>query len=883
MKQRDIASRKKQKFSAEGRSSFWLGLFASLLIAQVTAAAPPNVVLIIADDLGLGDLAHQGSSFHETPALDLFASEGMRFTHAYATASVCSPSRVSILTGQAPARLDTTDWFGSGSIGKIPEAAHLEELPSSVITLAESLQAAGYETAHVGKWHLGSASPLVHGFDVNIGGFAGGSPPGGYFSPYGNPALPDGPLNEILPTRLTTEAIDWVTTHQNDPFFLHLSYYAPHVPIQTIGGLNTKYSDKLAANPVAGPHVRQDGDTLFRQTQIDSEYAGLIEMLDTEIGRLLQALDDLNLAVNTLVVFTSDQGPFAAERIGATHYDGYAPVASAAPLRGAKGWLYEGGLRIPLIARWPGIIPPATSSEVVWLADLFPTILDCVDLPLQPSDHLDGRSFRPLLEQSGMLPARDLFWHFPHYGNHNPRPSGCMHDGRYKLHEYFEDGRVELFDLLTDPNETTDLSATDLTRVGAMRLAMQTWRKEVGANPAGTAVIQPVSHFAFSVGARFDDLIGGHDASVVNAAELVDPVRGDVLSLVTAMNNAIQVPANPAFSNEDQSLSVWIKTDGLWSAPVGQIAAFQGVSNVLELVQYRATHPSFPGQIEARLNGQILRYQPNLADNQWHQLVLTITHDAGMHHTLFVDGVWAGSTPVVAAGAPTTTPSSATLVGITGASQWTGCLDDLRVYEGKLSPQQVAIHHFTERVQGGQSLASDSPTWQSIQTAVTSSNDVQLGVTRWAYTNGLSGVLGTYASTPNTVVLTDSGEGLRFLYFDADADNLPDAWENLYPGIDPTRDDAGEDFDGDGVSNFDEYLAGSNPIEQANLPHLLSYLDGQLRWSGITGRVYSVDRSPSLTTTNWLSIVSQPATNPVSQATMPQGAPKQFFRIRELP
>ncbi len=446
---------------------------------------PPNVIVILADDLGARDLGVDGSTFHETPHLDRLAARGVRFTAAYAAAGVCSPTRASLLTGRHPARLGITDWLpgrGTRPGDRLVGPALAPHLGAGDRTFAESFRAAGYRTAAIGKWHVGDTPehfPEAHGFDLNVAGSGKGSPPS-YFSPHRLPNLPDGPPGEHLDDRLTREAIAFVraSAEQGKPFLLYLAHYSPHNPLQARPEAVEKYRAKLAAHPPAGPEFSTDGpDGRVRIRQGHPTYAAMVEHLDNSVGTLVGALEELGLAGDTLVIFTSDNGGVATS-------EGW-PTANA-PLRAGKGWPYEGGVRVPFIAAWPGRIPAGhVTDAVVTSTDVFPTLLELAGLPAEPAAHVDGRSFASALtDPARSLPERAVFWHYPHYSNQRGRPHGAVRRGAWKLVEWFEDGRTELFDLASDPGETQDLAARAPERAAALLAELRAWREEVGARPA---------------------------------------------------------------------------------------------------------------------------------------------------------------------------------------------------------------------------------------------------------------------------------------------------------------------------------------------------------------------------------------------------------------
>ena len=430
------------------------------------ADRPPNLVVILIDDLGWRDLGCYGSTFYETPHIDRLADEGMRFTAAYSAAPVCSPTRASLMTGKSPARLGF-----SGHITAVRKYRHPADslilpprdhmrLQLEEVTIAEALKPAGYVSASIGKWHLGPEHywPRDQGFDVNVAGWTNGSPPSHFF-PYQNaerdwnPAIPTmqgGKPGEYLTDRLTDEAIEFVRQNHAQPFFLYLTHYAVHAPLEAQKPLIQKYREKLKTN----------------RSQKNAVYAAMIEAVDRGVGRLFQTLQDLKLEENTVVIFFSDNG-------------GHASSTSNAPLRGSKQDLYEGGIRVPLIVKWPGHIPAgATCDESVISHDLLPTILDLAERPdLLPAD-LDGVSLKPLLTGDEKLPPRTLYWYYPLYAR---RPGSVVLDGPWKMIEHYDPPQVELYNLAEDLSETNDLAAKMPDRVGQMRQQLQEWLKSSGA------------------------------------------------------------------------------------------------------------------------------------------------------------------------------------------------------------------------------------------------------------------------------------------------------------------------------------------------------------------------------------------------------------------
>lgn len=446
------------------------------LPTQAWAAKLPNIVFILADDMGWRDLGCQGSTFYETPNLDALAKNSVRFTQAYAACPVCSPSRAAILTGQYPARLGVTDWL-PGEISKpaqkLKGPATLQFLPETEKTLAQAFKGAGYRTGHVGKWHLGGEGhlPQNFGFEVNIGGSDAGHPPS-YFSPYDLPGLPDGPRGEYLTDRLTDEAVKFIRDSKDSPFFLYFPQYAVHVPKQAKPEIIQKFSDKLAKmNASAEPEYIKDGRTRTRHLQTDAIYAAMVASLDESVGRVLKEIHDAGLESNTIVIFTSDNGGLATSEGWPT---------SNYPLRAGKGWLYEGGIREPLLVSYPGHIAPAVSAVPVIGTDFFPTLLALAGLPAQPQQALDGKDFSSALN-GGTLPARKFFWHYPHYSNQLGSPASAVRDGDFKLIEWFEDNHVELYNLKGDVGELHDLAAQFPEKAAALREELRAWRESVNA------------------------------------------------------------------------------------------------------------------------------------------------------------------------------------------------------------------------------------------------------------------------------------------------------------------------------------------------------------------------------------------------------------------
>ncbi len=453
-----------------------------LAARRATADRPPNILFFLVDDLGARDLGFSGSSFYETPNLDRLAQESARFTRAYAACPVCSPTRASILTGRYPQRTGVTDYIGAAQPDRwnrntrLLPAPYRLELGLEEVTLAEALKGAGYATFFAGKWHLGNEPfyPEKQGFDVNRGGHERGGPYGGgkYFSPYGNPRLEDGPPGEHLPDRLATETNRFMEAHRKEPFLAYFSFYDVHTPLMARPDLKEKYEAKRQRLGLTAKWGRE-GERDVRLVQEHAVYAGMVEAMDQAVGKVLRKVDELGLRENTIVVFTSDNG-------GLSTSEGW--PTSNSPLRGGKGWLYEGGIREPLLIRWPGVAAPGKQIDTpVSSPDFFPTLLEGAKAPAPASVKLDGRSLVPLLRGTSPLPERSLFWHYPHYGNQGGAPGSAVVRGDWKLVAWDEGPTVELYNLRSDPGEQRDLSREHPDRVRQLQAELKQWQQEVGA------------------------------------------------------------------------------------------------------------------------------------------------------------------------------------------------------------------------------------------------------------------------------------------------------------------------------------------------------------------------------------------------------------------
>jgi len=451
-----------------------------------TSRAKPNVVFILVDDLGWTDAGCYGSRYYETPNIDRLAQQGVKFTDGYAACAVCSPTRAAVMTGRYPARVGVTDWihfrdfkgnrtnpneksptdYVGGKNKKLlcPPNPFWMELDE--ITIAEALKPAGYVTCHVGKWHLGPDAwyPDKQGFDFNVGGCDFGQPPT-YFDPYTNkrqgsiPTLEPRKKGEYLTDRESDEAVRFIKEHSDRPFFLYMAHYAVHTPIQGKKELVDKYKAKPPTN------------------QKNPTYAAMVHSVDQAVGRIMTALDEMEVADNTLVVFTSDNG-------------GLLGPTDNAPLRSGKGYPYEGGIREPTIVRWPAAVDAGWECSVpVTSVDYFPTICEAAGVKLPGDRTIDGESIMPLLTQTGSIERDAIYWHFPHYRRDDVVPYSIVRAGDWKLIKRYEGKRFELFNLRDDLSETTDLSGDMPGKVSELDARLSAWLDSVGAklpipNPA---------------------------------------------------------------------------------------------------------------------------------------------------------------------------------------------------------------------------------------------------------------------------------------------------------------------------------------------------------------------------------------------------------------
>ncbi|MEO1971908.1 MAG: sulfatase [Pirellulaceae bacterium] len=450
----------------EFRCTLFLVL-ACLVSSTRAEPARPNVLFIFIDDMGWKDPSFMGSDFFETPHLDRLASEGMVFTNAYSCAANCAPARACLLSGQYTPRHQIFN-VGTGARGqskyrRLLHVPGVDVLDPTITTWAAAIQRSGYATATIGKWHL-SKDPLPYGFDVNIGGTHSGSPPRGYYPPHKVPGLHDAPNDEYLTDRLTDEAIKFIRDNKKRPWFMYLTHFAVHTPLNAKKELVDKYKTKTPGS-------------LHKNVAM----ATMVQAVDDGVGRLQATLTELGLSDNTIIVFYSDNGGF----VGATDME---------PLRGHKGTYYEGGIRVPFFVHWPGVVQPGRSDEPVIGVDMYRTFCSMTSVKMPANQPCDGMDLVPLLKgEVDALPLRPLFWHFPAYlqGTNKPleprdplfrsRPCSIIRRGDWKLHEYFEDGGIELYNLANDVGERTDLAKSMPRKTSDLLAELRDWRKDINA------------------------------------------------------------------------------------------------------------------------------------------------------------------------------------------------------------------------------------------------------------------------------------------------------------------------------------------------------------------------------------------------------------------
>lgn len=448
-----------------------------LFLVQMTAfgqSAPtkPNIIFIMADDLGWGELGCYGNTFNETPNLDKLAADGIRFTHAYAAAPLCSPTRASLMTGQVPARVRITDFLGDHS------DRYLD--PAKYVTVNEALSVAGYRTAIVGKWHLDTyfrdpkGNPKQNGFDEVIGSETKYIADGDYFFPYDkNSTFSEGEENEYLTDRQYAEASKFIERNKQQPFFLYLSLYSVHTRLAAPENTVAKYKQKFDAKYGAGMAEKlfETNNPRHEANHLDNPYlAAMLEHIDVGVGQIVETLKKNGLDKNTMVVFFSDNG-------------GAGKVANNGHLRGSKTWLYEGGIRECLVMKWPGNIKPGTVTDAaVSSIDFYPTFLQMAGVKPSKDHIVDGQSILPLLTK-GATPKREaLYWHYPsETGKWVARMASAVRKGDYKLIQFYVDGRLELYDLKNDPSEKTNLASSMPGKVKELKKMLDKWKNEVNA------------------------------------------------------------------------------------------------------------------------------------------------------------------------------------------------------------------------------------------------------------------------------------------------------------------------------------------------------------------------------------------------------------------
>ena len=448
------------------RASLSAAACASLPSMASASNKKPNIVVIVIDDMGWNDVSCNGSKYYETPNVDKLAAEGMRFTDGYAACPVCSPTRASIMTGKYPARLHLTNFlYGTRkrTDSTILPVDYEHQLPLEEVTLAEGLKSAGYKTCHIGKWHLGGKGffPEDQGFDINIGGCYSGMPRSFFWPKWGkNPPIEGRKENEYLPDRLGDEAAAFIDANHQNPFFLYLAHYAVHIPLEAKQAMIDKYKDKPAWNGQNNPI-----------------YAAMVESIDLSVGKVMQALKQNGVDDNTIVVFTSDNGGLSVQEGSNT------PATCNTPLRGGKGHLYEGGIRVPWVVKWPGVVKPSeVCHDAVSTVDLFPTLLHAagVDKP-KTNGVIDGEDIFPLLSSKGKLERDAIYWHYPHFANQKGRPGGVMRQDDFKLIERYEDGTLELYNLKEDISEKKNIAMQHPRKAKVMQKQLHKWLKSVDA------------------------------------------------------------------------------------------------------------------------------------------------------------------------------------------------------------------------------------------------------------------------------------------------------------------------------------------------------------------------------------------------------------------
>ena len=455
-------------------------IYLFLIFFTISCSKPidkSNLLFIIVDDLGWTDVSYNGSDYYETHNIDALSLNSMLFYNAYSASPVCSPTRASIMTGKHHARINITDWIPGLDPRNKPILGPLDrnELPLDELTIAEVLKKDGYRTFYSGKWHLGSIGyyPEDQGFDINKGGFEKGSPMGGYYSPYKNPKLSDGPEGEYLTDRLTQETIDFIENRdKSKPFAAFLSFYNVHTPIQENKEFYDYYVEKLNGYDDKDPVTKKEGDAITRLNQRNAKYASMVHATDNNVGKIIKYLKKNELYDNTLIVFTSDNG-------GLTTQNRIAPT-SVYPLRAGKGWLYEGGIKIPQLIKLPKQIFREIIYEPVVSYDLFPTILNTLDISYN-IDNIDGKDLNNLFLKKEF--KRDyIFWHFPHYHGSLWKPGSAIRNNQWKLVKFYEENTEELYNLYDDFSETNNLAEVYPEIVNKLSKKMDEIKMELNAN-----------------------------------------------------------------------------------------------------------------------------------------------------------------------------------------------------------------------------------------------------------------------------------------------------------------------------------------------------------------------------------------------------------------
>jgi arylsulfatase A-like enzyme len=458
---------------------------AQKMVVKNKVTAKPNIVFFLIDDMGWMDVGFNGSTFYETPNIDKLAKDGMQFTNAYAACPVCSPTRASIMAGKYPAGMKTTDWFGAPqpeeaaknknwSNKKLLPASYIENLALEEVTIAEALKANGYKTFIAGKWHLGENEkywPENQGFDINKGGYFKGHPER-YFSPYNNPRLTDGPKGEYLGDRVAAETVSFIESNKSNPFFACVPFYEVHTPMQAKDKLIKKYQQKKERLGLKDEFITRADGKKTRVSQALPVYAAMVESMDNAVGRILTKIKAAGLEKNTIIVFFSDNGGLSTSEGSPT---------SNIPLRGGKGWLYEGGIREPAIIKYPAQIKAGTVSNVPIISnDFYPTLLQMAGLPLMPTQHTGGISITALFNNK-KIEREALYWHYPHYGNQGGAPAAAIRMGKWKLIEWYENNAIELFDLEKDMGEQSNLTDTNAAIKNKLLTMLHDWQKKENA------------------------------------------------------------------------------------------------------------------------------------------------------------------------------------------------------------------------------------------------------------------------------------------------------------------------------------------------------------------------------------------------------------------